>query len=672
MGCLELTCSAPKNVLMKTRLNIPTSRFLLPSFIAIICFIEVAAAQQIWQPTRNNAGNTVINFNGSNEVFTSERSNQQILTNFPIGHNLRDVNNHLFYNLDLDGYGGLPLGSCLQRGYLIPNSNPNKELCTANENRDLMRVWANQNINLKNVVLKNMSIKNAFRTYNLVDGVVVETFTQLPHTDTFQTFYSPVSTENPDWLVIQDTEIMNSDNNLMISGGGRFNGVLYHNLRTSCDSAFVNDVRSRIENDFDHFRPNDEYPTGRGCANSMRIGNNTPALVWLVSVDPNTNGIHVTNDNDRVIIVGHPQGMFRIISRDANRAVVDHPNVHYYDNIEAALAAESRRPPMLELSCAGWVNPPANCESRIGFVGGSAPSINTTLESNDDDNTGSPDGSDNPDTDTNTPAEPPTNARPIAHWALDETNGTIATDSSGSIDGNLVQMASNQWNRNDAKIGNSSLRFDGNNERVSLSNINLSGNRVSFMGWIKPSNIASNNGEGRILSKATSNQNDDHIWMLSTDQNGSGLIVPRVRLNIGGNTTTLLGNNASEIANDQWVHIAATYNGEQLRLYRNGVLVGSTALQGTVSTSSAPAAIGNQPQGGRGFEGLIDDVCLFNDAITTEEIRYLYNDGNGRACNQVVNFVTNTDSGTTPVSDDNGRQDFFLSPILHLLIGGSD
>lgn len=562
---------------MKRSLGSLATRLLLTAFFTISSFIEVAAAQQTWRPTRNSDGNMVIDFNGSNEVFTSERSNQQILTGFPIGHDLREVNNHLFYNLELDGYGGLPLGSCLRRGYLLPNSNPNKELCTANENRDLMRVWGNQNPILRNVVLKNMTIKNAFRTYNLVDGVVVETSRQLPHTDTFQTFYGSIAMEEPEWLVIQDTEIMNSDNNIMISGGGRYDGVLYHNLRTHCDSAFVNDVRARIENDYDHFNPGDDYPTGNGCSNAMRIGNNT-ALVWLVSVNPNSDSIHVTNGNDRVIIVGHPQGTFRIISRDADLNVVDHPNVHYYDNIEAALAAESRRPPMLELSCAGWANPPLNCESRIGFIAGNDPSINTTLENDDADDIGDPDGSDNPDADIDSPEEPPTNASPIAHWRLDETSGTIAPDSLEFADGALTEMAGNQWNTNNAKVGSASLRFDGDNERVSLGSINLNGNRVSFMGWVKPSDIASNNGEGRILSKATGTNADDHIWMLSTDQNGSGLIVPRVRLNIDGTTTTLVGNNASEVGNDVWVHIAATYTGEQLRLYLNGELVGSTAL----------------------------------------------------------------------------------------------
>ncbi len=94
-----------------------------------------------------------------------------------------------------------------------------------------------------------------------------------------------------------------------------------------------------------------------------------------------------------------------------------------------------------------------------------------------------------------------------------------------------------------------------------------------------------------------------------------------------------------------------------------------------VSASSAPIAIGNQPQGGRGFEGLIDDVCLFNDAITTEEILYLYNNGNGRACSQVVNYSPNTNTApddqnsTRPVNENNN---FVFPPIFILLDDDSE
>jgi len=185
--------------------------------------------------------------------FDYVRANENILTGFPLGHDLPNATNELFYNLSLDGYGGLPFGSCLRRGYLLNDSDPNKEICTNNENRDLMRVWGNRNPNLKNILMKNMTIKNAFRTYNIVDGDVVTTPSALPHTDTFQAFYLSSASENPDWLVIQDTLIKNSDNSLMISSRTPFKGAVYQNLSTDCDDEFRADTKTRNINDHNHF-----------------------------------------------------------------------------------------------------------------------------------------------------------------------------------------------------------------------------------------------------------------------------------------------------------------------------------------------------------------------------------------------------------------------------------
>jgi len=157
------------------------------------------------------------------------------------------------------------------------------------------------------------------------------------------------------------------------------------------------------------------------------------------------------------------------------------------------------------------------------------------------------------------------------------------------------------------------------------------------MGWIQPTDVLAANSEGRILSKANGTGEQDHYWMLSADENGSGVIVPRVRLKAGNRTNTLLGSNSSELVNGQWAHVAATYDGESLRLYHNGAEVGVTPLQGNVAANPAvQAAIGNQPNGGRGFVGLIDDVCIFNVAIAPREIRELYNAGGGRSCEQLA------------------------------------
>ncbi len=230
------------------------------------------------------------------------------------------------------------------------------------------------------------------------------------------------------------------------------------------------------------------------------------------------------------------------------------------------------------------------------------------------------------------PPSPP----PFAQWSMDDGNGSIASDSQGSNDGNFDGLTSDQWSYNNAFLGSHALRFDGGNEKLGLGTMNAPQNQLTMIGWVRPSNIAANSGEGRIISKASGSQEGQHYWMLSTDENGS-TIVPRVRLRTGSKTSTLLGNTNAPVTNGQWQMIAATYDGSSLDLYLDGNLVGTRAVSGNIAQSaSVPAVIGNQPQGGRGFEGLIDEVCLFDFALTAQDIGFLYNDRAGRTCDTLV------------------------------------
>lgn len=65
----------------------------------------------------------------------------------------------------IDGYGGLPMGSCLQRSMFLTNPTE-KAKCTPVENSDLFRSDNSTQSPAKNLLLKNMTIKNAFRTGN--------------------------------------------------------------------------------------------------------------------------------------------------------------------------------------------------------------------------------------------------------------------------------------------------------------------------------------------------------------------------------------------------------------------------------------------------------------------------------------------------------------------------
>ena len=97
---------------------------------------------------------------------------------------------------------------------------------------------------------------------------------------------------------------------------------------------------------------------------------------------------------------------------------------------------------------------------------------------------------------------------------------------------------------------------------------------------------------------------------------GSGNTVQlRFRLRAGGATTTLAG---GALTTNAWTHVAATYDGADMRLYIDGKEVAKAAKTGNLDTDNKVAVwIGDQPPAGGGpFDGLIDDVRLFARALS--------------------------------------------------------
>lgn len=76
--------------------------------------------------------------------------------------------------------------------------------------------------------------------------------------------------------------------------------------------------------------------------------------------------------------------------------------------------------------------------------------------------------------------------------------------------------------------------------------------------------------------------------------------------------------------NGDWHHVAGTYDGNQLRLYVDGGLVDSEDYVGSINSTSNPVNIGrNSQQTGRLYEGAIDEVRIYNRALSEGEILYL-------------------------------------------------
>jgi hypothetical protein len=82
---------------------------------------------------------------------------------------------------------------------------------------------------------------------------------------------------------------------------------------------------------------------------------------------------------------------------------------------------------------------------------------------------------------------------------------------------------------------------------------------------------------------------------------------------------TLFG--GSRLPVSTWTHLAATFDGTTQRLYVNGVEVTSRAQTGTIQRSASPLRIGGNAVLGEFFEGFIDEVRIYNRALTLTEIQ---------------------------------------------------
>jgi len=76
----------------------------------------------------------------------------------------------------------------------------------------------------------------------------------------------------------------------------------------------------------------------------------------------------------------------------------------------------------------------------------------------------------------------------------------------------------------------------------------------------------------------------------------------------------------------EWLHVAVTFDAaiDEMTLYVNGELVETRTQGGTLGASTAPLGIGRDGQWGDNFTGLLDDVCLYNRALSASEVEALY------------------------------------------------
>jgi hypothetical protein len=196
----------------------------------------------------------------------------------------------------------------------------------------------------------------------------------------------------------------------------------------------------------------------------------------------------------------------------------------------------------------------------------------------------------------------------VAAYAFSETSGNAVIDASGSGNNGTLSGATRTTS---GKYGRA-LSFDGTNDRVNIpdsSSLDLT-DGVTMEAWVRPSSLG---GWDTVVLKE---QPGNLVYALYANT-GPGPASGEIETTAGYFTQYATG----ALPLNTWTHLAMTYDGTTLRLYINGAEVGSRPVSGSVVTSSSALRIGGNAVWGEYFGGLIDEVRIYNRALSPQEIQ---------------------------------------------------
>lgn len=199
----------------------------------------------------------------------------------------------------------------------------------------------------------------------------------------------------------------------------------------------------------------------------------------------------------------------------------------------------------------------------------------------------------------------------VAAYNFDEGSGTSLTDRSGT--GNTGTITGPTWDVN-GKFGKA-LSFDGVNDYVNIADSNSLDftTGMTLEAWVKPTALGTGGNAWRtVLFK----QNGSGMtYALYANQN-SGRPVGQVNIGSEKNAT-----GTSQLTLNTWTHLTTTYDGANLRLYVNGTLVSTTAVTGSIPVTTGSLRIGGNGVWPEWFKGSIDNIRLYNRALSASEIQ---------------------------------------------------
>jgi len=201
----------------------------------------------------------------------------------------------------------------------------------------------------------------------------------------------------------------------------------------------------------------------------------------------------------------------------------------------------------------------------------------------------------------------------VGYWNLNEGTGSTTIDLSGNGNNGTwygtATGASGYYSP--GKVGPWAGVFDGSTDYIKISNFNLTNNALSVLFWVNTNDFT--------VRRVVDNWNSAN-GSFTNNWNGSSGLGASFQFtdssSAGGTITGLL--------TGVWYHIAQVYDGSKVYIYLNGLYVSGSTANKTLKTGLSTVYLGGD-YSPYYFNGLIDDVRIYNRALSAAEVQEIYN-----------------------------------------------
>ena len=237
----------------------------------------------------------------------------------------------------------------------------------------------------------------------------------------------------------------------------------------------------------------------------------------------------------------------------------------------------------------------------------------------------------------------------VAEYLFDNDTSGIVYDTSGNGNDGDVNGATPTTNR----FGNtnSAYSFDGDDYIQVEDSTSFSINTISISTWINPTRRSEGNNYTIISQLGSHWGSDNSSFDLHIYEDGTISFALRK----SGDAYGLQRHSLSVIEANNWYHVCGVYDGNDIYVYINGVLENGFydgPLSGNMNNSDTPITIGKNYYSAWEFPyyGTMDNIRIYNRALSESEIQELYYEGNDLNSGLVAYYPFNGNANDTSES----------------------